>query len=37
VLWDIEAALESNLVAILDPHYDRLLAEARNRVRDDED
>lgn len=37
VLWGIEAALESNLVASLDPQYDRLLAEARDRVRDDED
>ena len=37
VLWDIHAALESNLVAILDPQYDRLLAEVRDRVRDDED
>src|SRR4051794_27013887 len=37
VLWDIEASLESTLVAPLDPHYDRLLAEARGRVRDSED
>jgi hypothetical protein len=37
VLWDIEAALESNLVAPLDPQYERLLAQARDRVRDAED
>jgi hypothetical protein len=37
VLWDIEGALESNLVAPLDPQYERLLAQARGRVRDAED
>jgi hypothetical protein len=37
VLWDVHAALESNLVAPLDPQYDRLLAEARGQVRDAED
>ncbi len=35
VLWDIQAALESSLVAPLDPQYDRLLAAARDRVRDE--
>ncbi|MBI3073488.1 MAG: hypothetical protein HYY84_15360 [Deltaproteobacteria bacterium] len=34
VLWDIEAMLESTLVEPLDPAYDRLLSEARSRVRD---
>jgi hypothetical protein len=37
VLWDIEAVLERNLAAPLDPEYDRLLAEAQSRVRDAED
>jgi hypothetical protein len=36
VLWDIHAVLESNLVAPFDPQYDRLLAQARSRVRDAE-
>lgn len=34
VLWAIEAALESNLVAPFDSEYDKRLAEARARVRD---
>jgi len=33
VLWDIQAALESSLVAPLDPQYDRILAAAREQVR----
>jgi hypothetical protein len=37
VLWDMHGALESNLVAPLDPQYERLLAQARDRVRDAED
>lgn len=34
VLWDIEALLESTLVEPFDPQYVRLLAQARERVRD---
>jgi len=34
VLWDIEAMLESSLVEPFDPAYDRLLSEARSRVKD---
>ena len=35
VLWDVHAALESSLVAPLDPQYDQLLAAARDQVRDE--
>jgi hypothetical protein len=34
VLWNLEAMLEAALVEVLDPEYDRLLAEARATVRD---
>lgn len=34
VLWDIEATLQSSLEEPLDPAYHRLLAQARDKVRD---
>jgi hypothetical protein len=34
VLWVLEGMLEKQLVEILSPHYDKLLAEAREQVRD---
>lgn len=34
VLWDLEAQLESSLVAPLRPDYDAVLAAARDRIRD---
>jgi hypothetical protein len=34
VLWDLEAQLESALVAPLRPDYNAILAEARDRIRD---
>ena len=37
VLWDVEAVLESNLVAPFDAQYDRLLAAAREQVRNGSD
>jgi hypothetical protein len=37
VLWDLEAVLESNLAAVVDPEYQSLLAAARDRVRDPSD
>jgi hypothetical protein len=37
VLWDIEAMLESTLVAPFDAHYAELLAKARSVVRDSEE
>lgn len=37
VLWDIEGALESTLVAPFDGKYDAILAAARARVRDPHD
>jgi hypothetical protein len=36
VLWDVLALLEKTLVAPFDPDYNRLLAEARGRVRDED-
>lgn len=35
VLWQVEAALERSLVAILRPDYASLLSRARDAVRDD--
>ena len=37
VLWDLEAMLQSKLVAPLDPAYHELLARARANVRDPAD
>lgn len=37
VLWDLEAMLERQLTAPLDPDYELLLARARSRVRDSEE
>jgi hypothetical protein len=34
VLWDVHALLERELTAPLNPDYARLVAEARDRVRD---
>ncbi len=36
VLWDLEAALESSVAAVLAGDYDARLRLARDRVRDDE-
>lgn len=33
-VWNLIAVLEKQLVPMLDPRYDQLLAEARDRVRD---
>lgn len=33
-LWNLEAALEKNIDAALDPRYSELLASARERLRD---
>jgi hypothetical protein len=33
-LWNLEAALEKSLEAVLDPRYRELLANARERLRD---
>lgn len=35
VLWDLEAALERNLSAVVDNDYEALLRRARERVRDE--
>lgn len=35
-LWNLEAALEKKLAAILDPRYRELVAGARDRLRDSE-
>jgi hypothetical protein len=37
VLWDLEAQLESSLVAPLRPDYNAILAAARDRIRDSTD
>jgi hypothetical protein len=37
VLWDIEASLETALVAPFAPNYSELLEKAREQVRDSED
>ena len=34
VLWNVECLLEKQLVEIFSPDYERLLAEAREQVRD---
>lgn len=36
VLWDMAALLETCLDAVVDPDYDRRVAEARDEVRDPE-
>lgn len=33
-LWNLEAALEQKLAAVLDPRYPELVARARERLRD---
>jgi hypothetical protein len=33
-LWNLEAILEKNLDAVLDPRYHELVAKARERLRD---
>jgi hypothetical protein len=37
VLWKLEGVLEKQLVEIFSPHYGKLLAEAREQVRDPRD
>jgi hypothetical protein len=37
VLWKLEGVLEKQLVEIFCPHYGKLLAEAREQVRDPHD
>lgn len=36
-LWNLEAVLEKNLEAVLDPRYPELLSNARDRLRDPEE
>jgi hypothetical protein len=37
VLWDLEASLERQVVALFSPDYARILGEARDRIRDSTD